>query len=78
MSFDTPAENEAFAKKFSFDCPLLCDEGRKMGLAYGATQPGDTGGAKRVGCVIGPDGKIKEWLAKVDASSYPKDVLARI
>ena len=78
MSFDTAAENKAFAEKFSFNFPLLCDTDRKMGVAYGATAAGAGGGAKRVGCVIDPQGKIKEWLPKVDAGSYPTDVLARI
>lgn len=78
MSFDTPAENKAFAEKFAFNFPLLCDTDRKMGVAYGAAEPGGTGGAKRVGCVIDPQGKVKEWLPKVDAASYPRDVLARI
>ncbi len=77
MSFDTPAENKAFADKFHFDFPLLCDTDRKMGIAYGAAGEGDAY-AKRVGCVIDPEGKIKEWLPKVDAASYPTDVLARI
>jgi len=78
VSFDTPEENRAFAEKFSFNFPLICDTDRKMGLAYGATDPGATGNARRVGVVVGPDGKVKEWLAKVDAASYPSDVLSRI
>jgi peroxiredoxin Q/BCP len=49
-----------------------------MGVAYGAAAPGDKGGAKRVGCVIDPEGKVKEWLPKVDARAYPSEVLARI
>jgi thioredoxin-dependent peroxiredoxin len=78
VSFDTPAENKAFADKYTFNFPLLCDTDRKMGLAYGATAAGDTGGAKRVGCVIDPQGRIKEWLPKVDARAYPTEVLARL
>jgi peroxiredoxin Q/BCP len=78
VSFDTPAENRAFAEKFAFNFPLLCDTDRKMGLAYGATDPGSTANARRVGVVVGPDGKVKEWLPKVDAGSYPNDVLKRI
>ena len=78
VSFDTPAENKAFAEKFSFNFPLLSDTGREMGIAYGAADSRDAAGARRVGVVIGPDGKVKEWLPKVDAKTYPKDVLARI
>ena len=78
MSFDTPAENEAFAQKFSFNFPLLCDVDRKMGVAYGAADDTKAGNARRVGVVIDPQGKIKEWLPKVDARAYPKEVLERI
>jgi len=49
-----------------------------MAVAYGAADPGQAQYAKRVGVVIDPEGNIKEWLAKVDAKSYPKDVLERI
>jgi hypothetical protein len=31
-----------------------------------------------VGVVIGPDGKVKEYQAKVDARTYPSEVLKRI
>jgi len=79
VSFDTPAENRAFAEKFQFNFPLLCDTERTMGLAYGAAAGGSSqGNAQRIGVVIGPDGLIREWLPKVDAKSYPHDVLKRL
>ena len=78
MSFDTEAENKAFAEKFSFGFPLLCDVDRKMGVAYGAADDTKAGNARRVGTVIDPEGKIKEWLPKVDTKTYPQDVLKRI
>jgi len=31
-----------------------------------------------VGVVVGPDGRVKEWVAKVDPRTYPEDVLRRI
>jgi thioredoxin-dependent peroxiredoxin len=78
VSFDTQAENRAFAEKFSFNFPLICDIDRKLGVAYGAADAPATGSAKRIGVVVGPDGKVKEWLGKVDAKTYPQDVLKRI
>jgi peroxiredoxin Q/BCP len=78
VSFDTPAENRAFAEKFSFNFPLLCDTDRKLGLAYGAADTPASTNAQRVGVVIGPDGKVKEWLPKVDARSYPQEVVKRL
>ena len=78
MSFDTPAENKAFADKYGFNFPLLCDTSREIGMAYGATDTPQGGNAKRIGVVVGPDGRVKEWLPKVDARSYPSEVLSRI
>jgi len=78
VSFDTIEENRAFAEKFDFNFPLLCDTGRKLGMAYGAARSETEPSARRAGVVIGPDGKIREYAAKVDASSYPTDVLARL
>jgi thioredoxin-dependent peroxiredoxin len=76
-SFDTPSENRAFAEKFNFNFPLLtCDTTTAM--AYGAAVDGQKEFPKRVGVVIDPEGNIKEWLPKVDAKTYPQDVLKRI
>jgi peroxiredoxin Q/BCP len=78
VSFDTPAENRAFAEKFSFNFSLLCDTTRAMGVAYGAADDAGAGSARRVGVVIDPQGKVREWLPKVDAKTYPKDVVGRL
>lgn len=78
MSFDTPAENEAFAVKFGFNYPLVCDTERRMGVAYGAADGSDAANARRVGVVVGPDGRIRSWEGKVDARTWPQEVLARL
>jgi peroxiredoxin Q/BCP len=78
VSFDPPEKNKAFAEKFHFGFPLLCDTDRKMGMAYGACDAPTDGWARRIGVVIGPDGRIKEHLPKVSTSTYPEEVLARI
>ena len=78
-SFDTAEENAAFAKKFNFNFPLLCDTDRKIGIAYGAADPGATSGnARRVGVVISPDGKVKEYQPKVSAAGFPKEALDKL
>ena len=76
-SFDTPAENKAFAEKYHFNFPLLCDTDRTIGTAYGANAD-PTKGAQRVGVVIGKDGTIKEWHARVDARSWPAEVVRNL
>ena len=74
VSFDTPAENKKFAEKFSFKFPLICDTDRTIGTASGANADPQKG-AQRVGVVIGKDGTIKEWHARVDARSWPAEVV---
>ena len=78
MSFDTVAENRAFAEKFQYPFPLLCDVDRKIGLAYGACDTPDAEYARRVTYVIGKDGRIEQAHPKVSAASHPKELLATI
>ena len=75
VSFDSQEKNAKFAQKFEFNFPLLCDTERKIGLAYGATEPGATGGAKRISYLIGKDGKIRKAYPKVNAAAHPEEVL---
>jgi thioredoxin-dependent peroxiredoxin len=78
VSFDTPAENAAFARKYNFNYPLLSDTNRKIGMAYGAADDAKSGNARRVGVIIGPDGKVKEYLPKVNAATFPKEALGKV
>jgi peroxiredoxin Q/BCP len=77
-SFDTPEENKAFAAKFGYPFPILCDVDRKVGIAYGAAADTTVSNAARIGVVIDAQGRVKEWLGKVSAADYPKEVLARL
>ena len=76
MSFDTVEENDAFARKFSFPYPLLCDTERAIGLAYGACDSPTDRTARRISYVIGPDGRIEHAFPKVDPKRHPAEVLA--
>ena len=62
VSFDSPAANLAFAEKFEFPFPLLCDVDRKLGLAYGACKTAKDRSASRYTYVVGPDGKIEQAI----------------
>jgi peroxiredoxin Q/BCP len=73
-SFDSQADNKKFAEKFHFNFPLICDTDRKIGTANGAN-PDPAKGAQRVGVVIGPDGKIKEYHERVDARAWPAELI---
>ena len=79
VSFDNQKDNAAFSKKFGFNFPLLSDTDRRIGIAYGAADPGSTSGnARRIAYVIDPRGRVKEAHEKVDAKSYPQEQLTRI
>lgn len=71
VSFDTPKENKAFADKFKFPFPLLCDTDRRIGVDYGAADSAKDEYARRIAYVIDENGKIAQAHEKVDASSYP-------
>jgi len=78
VSFDSVEENRAFAEKFAFPYPLLCDTSRAIGLAYGATEPGETGNARRVAYLIGPDGRVQLVVPKADTKAFASQMLAAI
>lgn len=67
--------NAAFAKKFNYPFPLLCDTAREIGLAYGACDSPDAKTAKRISYLIGPEGKILRAYSTVAAADHPKQVL---
>jgi peroxiredoxin Q/BCP len=75
-SFDTPEENKAFAEKFGYNFPLLCDTDRRIGLAYGACASPDAGYANRVTYVIGTDGRIEQTFPAVKPKNHPREILA--
>lgn len=76
VSFDTVEENKAFAEKFDFPFPLLCDTTRAVGLAYGACKDTDAQYANRISYLIGPDQKILKTYATVDPAKHAEEVLA--
>ena len=78
VSFDTVGENAAFAKKFDYPFPLLCDVRREIGVAYGAADDAKAAAASRITYVIAPDGKIAQAHPKVTPKSHPQEILASL
>lgn len=76
VSFDTVAENAAFAQKFTFPFPLLCDTSRAIGLAYGACDNAKAGNAKRISYLIDEQGNILKAYDAVNPRNHPAEVLA--
>ncbi len=78
VSFDNVAENAAFASKFGFEFPLLCDTNRSIGMSYGACDTDGESYAKRIAYVIDGKGEIANVYPKVDAKTFPETVLKEI
>jgi peroxiredoxin Q/BCP len=78
VSFDTAAENRAFAEKFGYTFPLLCDTERKLGLAYRACDDASEKYAKRFTYVVGPDGKIEQAIDTKDPAGQADSILKRV
>ena len=72
------ADNGAFARKFQYPFPLLCDVDREIGLAYGACDTKEAEYARRITYVIGADGRIRQAHPKVSPASHPKELLATL
>jgi len=49
-----------------------------VGIAYGAADDATSRTARRIGLIIGPDGRVKEYFPKVSAAGFPAEALQRI
>jgi peroxiredoxin Q/BCP len=74
-SFDTVEENAAFAKKFTFPFPLLCDTDHALATMYGAADP-ESAYPRRISVLIDEDGAIAKVYDPVSAKTHATDVLA--
>ena len=77
VSLDNEKDNKAFAEKFSFSYPLLCDVNKEIALAYQAIKSVDDQYAARISYVIGEDGKILESIESVDTKNHSNDLCSR-
>jgi thioredoxin-dependent peroxiredoxin len=78
VSFDDRQANKAFAEKFGFPYPLLCDTRREIGMAYGACDSPSAKHARRISYVIDEAGIIRHVLPKVDPETHTAEMLALV
>lgn len=62
ISFDDAEANRAFAERYGFNFPLLCDTDRSIGLAFGACDTKDAGYPQRYTFVVGTDGRVEQAI----------------
>ncbi len=83
VSADSVQSHQKFTKKFNLPFPLLVDEDKKIGIAYGAWGEKIFLGKRfmgmhRVTFLIGADGTIKKIWAKVKPAIHADEVLAAL
>ena len=78
VSFDTVAENKAFADKFDFNFPLLCDTTKAMSAAYGACADASAKYPGRITYIIDADGKIEHAETVSDIDAHIPAAVARL
>jgi thioredoxin-dependent peroxiredoxin len=78
ISFNDIEENAAFAEKYQFPFPLLCDTDRSVGIAYGACADKKARYASRISILIDEDGNIARIYDKVNPRDHPAQVLADV
>lgn len=78
ISFDDREANKAFADKYDFPFPLLCDTDRAVGMAYGACAAPTDEYPRRITYVIGPDGRVEEAIDTKDPGAQAGEILASL
>ena len=78
VSLDNETDNKAFAEKFNFPYPLLCDVNHKIALAYKAVKGSQDEYASRISYVIDESGNILEAISQVDTKTHSGDLCSRV
>ena len=78
VSLDNETDNKAFADKFNFPYPLLCDVNQEVALAYEAVKGSEDEYASRITYVIGENGNILEAISQVDTKTHSGDLCSRL
>ena len=78
VSLDNEIDNKAFAEKFNFPYPLLCDVNHEIALAYKAVKGPQDEYASRISYVIDASGNILEAISQVDTKTHSGDLCSRV
>jgi len=75
VSFDPPAQNEAFVEAERFPFRLLSDDKRSLAVAVGAADSSAQPVARRISYLVGPNGGVRAVYGSVTPATHAKDVL---
>lgn len=78
VSFDSVADNAAFARKYDFGFRLLSDLTHEVALAYGACESLKARNPERISFLIDASGRIERVYDRVDPRDHAAQVLAGV
>ncbi|HEV2171729.1 MAG TPA: peroxiredoxin [Candidatus Binatus sp.] len=78
ISFDSPEDNAAFARRYQFGFPLLSDSDHAVAVAYGACADSAARYPDRMSFLIDERGAIERLYRQVDPRDHPARVLADV
>ena len=78
ISFDSPEDNAAFARRYEFGFPLLSDSDHAVATAYGACSGAGARYPERMSFLIDERGAIERVYDQVDPRDHPARVLADV
>ena len=78
VSFNSVADNAAFARKYDFGFRLLSDTAHEVALAYGACDSIKARNPERISFLIDASGRIERVYDKVDPRDHAAQVLADV
>ena len=74
ISFDSPAANALFSRRWRIPFPLLSDRERSAGRAFGACKSSSSPAAKRITYLIGADGRVEQVWAGLPPAEHARVV----
>jgi peroxiredoxin len=76
VSFDAPADNQAWREDEGFEFELWTDQARELALYYGASTDVSDGAPDRITVLLDPLGNVAlEYRESVDVGTHPDHVL---
>jgi thioredoxin-dependent peroxiredoxin len=78
VSFNSVADNAAFASKYNFGFRLLSDTTHQVAVAYGACDSAKARYPERMSFLIDVDGRIERVYDKVDPRNHAAQVLVDV
>lgn len=78
ISFDSPEDNAAFARRYEFSFTLLSDSDHAVATAYGACAGAGARYPERMSFLIDERGAIERVYDQVDPRDHPARVLADV